>query len=295
MKETITSVSEDVGEIVRIQRGRKHNEIAEWLSPVNYATQQNYFFEQRHPGTGVGWLLESKEFQAWLKDDSQTLFCPGIPGAGKTIMTSVVVNHLLHRSIKKGDDPETPQDDNFGIAYLYCMFKRSDEQTTSHFLLNILKQFVQERSSVPNIVRELYDRCKLKKLQPSRDEVVKVLTSVLASTRESFIIIDALDEGREHEVSELLSEVFGLQVKTKVKLFATSRHIPHIAERFSTCTRLEIRARDEDVRAFIGDGILKLPAFYGRSQEVQQELKNVVETKITEAANGMYVFNRCTS
>ncbi|KAF2182132.1 hypothetical protein K469DRAFT_520620, partial [Zopfia rhizophila CBS 207.26] len=48
-------------------------------------------------GTGQ-WLLDSKEFQTWLKTSNQTLFCLGILGAGKTILTSIVVDDLIIQS-----------------------------------------------------------------------------------------------------------------------------------------------------------------------------------------------------
>ncbi|KAJ4855375.1 ankyrin repeats (3 copies) domain-containing protein [Trichoderma breve] len=63
-------------------------EILEWLTPVNYGLQQSDCFQRRHPGTGQ-WLLNSAEYQEWLHTSQQTLFCQGIPGSGKTILTSM--------------------------------------------------------------------------------------------------------------------------------------------------------------------------------------------------------------
>ena len=59
----------------------------------------------------------------WLDTDKQTLFCPGIPGAGKTIITAVVVNDLATRF---ADDLD------IGIAYIYCDFRRRDEQKAAY-------------------------------------------------------------------------------------------------------------------------------------------------------------------
>src|SRR5438105_551348 len=56
--------------------------ILDWLTPVDYGPQQTDHIRRRQPGTGQ-WLLDSPEFQTWLKTVKQTLFCPGIPGAGK--------------------------------------------------------------------------------------------------------------------------------------------------------------------------------------------------------------------
>ena len=105
-------VSNTVNNLHSQQRDQERQTILDWLTPVNYATQQNDFFARREQGTGE-WLLKSNEFQQWLMQNNQTLFCPGMPGAGKTIITSIVVHHLYN--IFKNDPA-------ISIAYLYCNF-----------------------------------------------------------------------------------------------------------------------------------------------------------------------------
>ena len=62
------------------------------------------------------------------------LFCPGIPGAGKTILTSIVVDDLTTRF---SNDPSV------GIAYVYCNFRRRDEQKAEELFASLLKQLMQ--------------------------------------------------------------------------------------------------------------------------------------------------------
>ncbi|KAL2014011.1 hypothetical protein VTN00DRAFT_1536 [Thermoascus crustaceus] len=113
------------------QDDRERQAIADWLTPVNYARHHNGLISRRQKGTGQ-WLLKSEAFQKWLNDQSKrTLFCPGIPGAGKTILTSIVVDYLW----------KTFQDDaTVGIAYLYCNFRQRHEQTLEDLLASVLKQ-----------------------------------------------------------------------------------------------------------------------------------------------------------
>src|SRR5437016_1822632 len=86
--------------------------------------QQSDFINRRQAETGQ-WLLDSPKFHLWLKADKQTLFCPGIPGAGKTILTSIVVDELTTRF---GNDK------SIGVAYIYCNFRRQDEQKIGDLL-----------------------------------------------------------------------------------------------------------------------------------------------------------------
>ena len=61
----------------------EHRMILDWLTPIDYAPQQSDFISRRQAGTGE-WLLGSEQFKTWVETEKQTLFCPGIPGAGKT-------------------------------------------------------------------------------------------------------------------------------------------------------------------------------------------------------------------
>ncbi len=85
--------------------------ILEWITPIDYGPRQNYFISRRQAGTGQ-WLLDLEKYQAWLDTNRQTIFCTGFPGAGKTIITSIVIDHLTSRV----------RDKSIGIAFVYCEF-----------------------------------------------------------------------------------------------------------------------------------------------------------------------------
>jgi hypothetical protein len=255
-------------------------EILNWITPVDYGPQHSDFLRRKQPGTGQ-WLLESTEFQTWLKDDNQTLFCPGIPGAGKTIITAIVVHHLLTLF---------EDDVNTGIAYLYCNFRR-DDQKAEDLLASLLKQLTQRRSSLPDSVKSLHDKHKVKQTRPSFDEISRTLQSVAALYSRVFIVVDALDEchatGGCRE--RILMEIFK-QAKRRANFFATSRFIPEITEKFQGSISLEIRASEQDVRRYIDGHISHLPTFVRRNPDLQEEVK----AEIVKAVDGMYVDSKCS-
>lgn len=84
-------------------------------------------------------------------------------------------------------------------------------------------------------------------------EIKEVLRLVMISFSKTFIIIDALDEcglfGASRGVS--LLDIFDLQAQAGANLFATSRFLPDIMERFKESLSLAIRALDEDVQLFL--------------------------------------------
>jgi hypothetical protein len=260
------------------ERREEHQAILYWLTPIDYRPQQYDFFSRRQEGTGE-WLLKSTKFQEWINHDRQTLFCTGIPGSGKTIMVSIVIDHIYTKF---------QNDASIGIAYLYCNFRRQQEEPSGALLLNLLKQLIQDRPSIPESVKTLYDRHKPKLTRPSLDEISKVLHSVMTGYSRAFIIIDALDECRVSDGGrkQLLSEISNLQSRTGVNLFATSRFIPDIVKEFEgRSISLEIRASPEDLRRYLGGHMSSLPSFVLRSPNLQEE----VETGIVKAVEGMQV------
>ncbi|KAH6618287.1 hypothetical protein B0J18DRAFT_275640 [Chaetomium sp. MPI-SDFR-AT-0129] len=64
----------------------ERKELLAWLSDLEFHDKQRDAFAKHHQSTGE-WLLSSEPFQRWLRDEkTTTIWCPGIPGAGKTVM-----------------------------------------------------------------------------------------------------------------------------------------------------------------------------------------------------------------
>jgi ankyrin repeat protein len=256
----------------------EHQAILNWLTPLDYAAQQSDFISRRQEGTGQ-WLLNSDKFEKWVDQTNQTLFCPGIPGAGKTISASIVIDELY---VKFQNDVSV------GIAYIYCNFRQQQEQKPVDLLASLLKQFIQGLPSVPQSMIRLYEHHQEKRTRPSFDEISHALQSVVPNYSKAFIVTDALDEcqvfngGRKR----FLAELFNIQAKTGASLLATSRFIPEIEKEFEgRSARLEIRASDNDLQRYLDGHMFRLPSFVSRSTDLQKEVK----TAIINAVDGMYV------
>lgn len=255
------------------QNYEERKAMLDWLTPIDYTPLQNDFIGRRQAGTGQ-WLLDSEEFQTWLKSDKQTLFCPGIPGAGKTILTSIVVEELTTRF---SNDPTV------GIAYIYCNFRRQHEQKINDLQTSLLKQLSDARPSFLVGLKSLYDEHKAKQTRPSLDEISRTLQSVASTYSRLIIIVDALDECQVSDDCRVkfLTEILNLQNRTRVNLFATSRTIPEITERFRGSITVEIRAHSEDVRQYLDGRISQ------SGQKLLEGYREAIKTEITKAVDGM--------
>ncbi|KAF3185787.1 hypothetical protein TWF788_003836 [Orbilia oligospora] len=271
VKRYVSSVAEKVLDQIEQRKDSKERwQILNWLETFDHSLQQSDNLKKRQSGTGL-WLLNSNQFQTWLESSRQTLFCPGFPGQGKTIMTSIIIENLQMRF--RGDK-------TIGIAYLYFNFKRTNEE---NLLASLLKQLSQNQPSIPDEVKSLYREFGHKR--PPKDKIYEVLQTLLSKLSKVFIVLDALDECNPADRSELLTELFHLQTKCGVNILATSRFIPDVEERFEGSIVLEVQGNPEDIYNYIGGRMPELRLCVRRDPGLQEEIKK----GITEAVDGMFL------
>ncbi|VUC24583.1 unnamed protein product [Clonostachys rosea] len=277
MNDNLITTQKDVARVrSEIDKGTDLN-ILNWLTTVNYGATQTDCLKLWQPGTGE-WFLGSEEFQYWLARTGETLFCPGIPGSGKTILTSRAINYV---SLKFNSNLKV------GIAYVYCNYQRENDQDIRKLLLSILRQLTECLPSLPESLNALHQAHHRKRTDPSIDEVLQVLKTVTDYYERIFLFIDALDECQvpNNGVKDFLDEVFNLQRIQGINIFATSRYIPHITELFKGSISIEICARYEDVMRYIESHMKRLPAHVRDHQDLKEE----IATGISEAVEGMFL------
>lgn len=275
----VTQATKDgVDQLNKRQDDQERQVIIDWLTKIDYIPQQIDFTSKCQDGTGQ-WVLDSNEFQTWLNTSRQTLFCPGMPGGGKTMITSIIVNYLC-TSYRK--------DANIGIAYIYCNFRNQEKQEPAQIFASLLRQLVQGRPCVPECVKSFY-RLHKDKPGPPPNKILNILHAITAEYSRTFIVIDALDEIQVSDGGciELLSEIFNIQTKTGINLFATSRLLPEILQAFKGSISLEISASRDDVRMYLEGHMTRLPSCVRRNSALQENIK----TEIVKAVDGMYVYS----
>lgn len=265
LKIDTTVITNTVRSLQENQVSDQYRVITDWLSSTDFPAQQSDFIGRRQEGTGE-WFVVSPEFTNWLQGPTQDLFCPGIPGAGKTMIAAIAVDHVW----------KAFQGDNVGIAYIYCNYKRREAQTTIDLLAAILKQLVQERPLYGEPVTSLHALHVDRRTRPSLNEICTALNSVLNNYSKTYIIIDALDECTDSDGtrSELLAVLRNLQAKTDTRLMVTSRFVSKIEQSFEESPMLEIRASEADVKRYVVGQLHRLPMCVQRDPELQTETQD---------------------
>jgi hypothetical protein len=253
---------------------QKHYETMDWLSPDNFAAQQSDLITRKQADTGQ-WFIDSHEFTEWVNGTSQTLFCPGIPGAGKTMMAAIAVDHLQN-FVRTTD---------IGVAYLYCNYKRQAEQTAPNLVAAIIKQLVQDRPSIAQSLSGIYEHHRVKRTRPQIKELSSVLQSVVGNYSKVYVVLDALDECPEQNRtrSQLLGICRDLQQQSGLHLMVTSRRISGIVEEFKDVPLVDVRASNLDLKRFVIGNVDRFAKFV----RLNNDLQELVQNRVVEAADGM--------
>ncbi|WEW56343.1 hypothetical protein PRK78_001786 [Emydomyces testavorans] len=242
--------------------------IVNWLTPLQMSQIHQTISDQAEKGSGQ-WFLELNAFLKWQEGKNNLLWCWGIPGAGKTVIASIVVNHLRQ---SRGHD----QKDKIGIAAIYLKYNNSD-QTIDNVLGSLLRQLVQEFEPLPCELVGLYEQHRGRNTMPSLAEITEVLKSTFDNFDEVFLVLDGLDECNEGLRWDLIDQLekFG----SKLRLLVTSRYLNAIDEELANFDRFEIKANRADIELFIDYQIKKnrnLRRLVLKSPNLRADIKDAV-------------------
>lgn len=206
--------------------------ILDWISSLNYLKQQNDFIKQTRGGT-CQWFLERDIFHEWSSTAEAMLWCPGIPGAGKTFLASIVFEHL--KMVHEGQD--------VAVLIVYCGYNEAKSQSIDNLIAALIKQVVQIRPDVSKELKELYDHHSRTEIFPSLKDLIKVFRSELAKFDNSYVIVDGLDEILD-ESNRL--ELLETLTHGKVNIMVTSRPLESIQEIFGSVDGISCDGCEEE-------------------------------------------------
>ncbi|RKK81842.1 hypothetical protein BFJ69_g3450 [Fusarium oxysporum] len=235
-EETIISkIDEVISGVENLKGSIAEQEVLNWLSDEDFGTYQFDERSKKAPGT-CQWFLDSPEYQSWTQEKGQVLFCPGIAGAGKTVLASAIIESLHSRF---------QSDSSTAIVHIYCRYNRVDRQTFNKLRVSLLRQLCERLSPLPEGIMQLYSQYKPRRVEAPPERILSELESVSGLFSKVFMVVDALDEWRATEHADLYSlpgELLHLQRKLAMNLLATSRPIPLIANQFNGYPSISITA-----------------------------------------------------
>src|SRR5579859_3464676 len=272
VQECVNDVSESVQTMMISE---KHEKIIKWLKQsIDPSSNHNSARKKHEPTTG-DWLLESELFTTWKTVKNASLWLYGMPGAGKTILCSTIIDHV--KSLCTSDSANR-------YAYFYFDFSDAQKQTVTGMLCSVIAQL--SVPELPKEVDELYKKCNHGQQQPGEENLVTTLISVLGGSHQTYLIMDALDECSERkELLKTIRQV--IQTLAQVNMLVTGREEQDITEGLqgviSNSISLECGGLNADIKRYIH----KCLENDGEWQTCEPTIKQEVQEALVKGAHVM--------
>ncbi|KAK7750874.1 hypothetical protein SLS62_007137 [Diatrype stigma] len=254
------------------------DKIADWLSPPDPSTNFHKAREQHHLGTGY-WLLDSDKYISWKSERNSFLWLNGIPGCGKTILSSTVVADLEHKH-------------PLSLLYFYFDFSDTHKQSFENAVRSFIYQLYYKQGDCRPEVDSLYSSCSNGYKQPSNEVLLALLQNLIKEAGEVWIVLDALDEHEDEggrRTKRLLPWIKNLRdCASSTHILVTSR--PEIDIKLGiegwACHEEIISLKgglvDQDIRDYVEAMVQKMHRWQSRP-DIQKEIKDALVRK----ADGM--------
>lgn len=270
--------------IDKLDRDSRQWKVIRWLSAPDPSINYNKALQQRHKGSGL-WFLQSPAFAEWKTCSNSILWLHGIPGCGKTILSSTIIEDL-NQTISL---PET-------LLYFYFDFNDIKKQSLNNMVRSLISQLYYRLESTREEVDSLFSSCENECRQPTTESLCSLFLRSIKQADRVLIVLDALDECKTRKGDQtegLLSWIRGFldSELINVHLLVTSRPEQDIK------TALEARMRTEgiiplqsellvsDIHAYIRARLREDDGFM-RWRD-RPEVQNEIETRLAEKAHGM--------
>ncbi|KAH6908183.1 hypothetical protein BKA70DRAFT_292500 [Coprinopsis sp. MPI-PUGE-AT-0042] len=211
-------------------------------------------------------------FQFWLDSQCGILWGTGMPGAGKTILASVAIEHLQELAKALTD---------ICVTFVYCRY--TEPMKVRDIIAALVRQLLERFPHLLPVVEPMYAKHNLEKTKPTQSELINVIRDIYSRFRIAFLFIDGLDEALYDEQFDLLDTLKSV----RANVFITSRPLVRLKDVLPNVEFFDIAARGEDIETLVSHHINRSPdlqrvlAVYGQ--------REVVIKKICESSCGMFL------
>ncbi|PBK65236.1 hypothetical protein ARMSODRAFT_438992 [Armillaria solidipes] len=262
--------------------------VVNWLEPLDSRAKLREVRERRQLGT-CEWLLSHPRFASWYSSGS-FLWMNGIPGNGKTLLTSFVIDHLKER---------VTSDEIVLFAFADFQDARSTDVVV---LLRTLLARLLDHCKPEDFVEEP-DFAELEKTMQryhaDRPKFLQYLVELLgkasAPWKRVFVVIDALDECMQGKRRESIAAIRDLaSAGSNISILVTSRAEQDIVDVLSSVPTISLvnetwRVKD-DIRRFIEEKMNNSDLSLARLPE---PVRARISSTLLEKANGMFRLVDC--
>ena len=256
---------------------QRNEQILQWLAAPDPSSNHNKACQAKQRETGR-WLIDSANYISWKTQQSSFLWLHGIPGCGKTVLCSTVVEDIASRC---------PVGGRKALAYYYFDFNESKKQTCEGLLRSLVTQLLGQVAGGEETVEALFSNCGEGQREPTPKGLIQALRQLSEPLDQTYLVFDALDECVEiPAVISLLEEIRGWH-NHNLHTLVTSRKEVAIEKGFRSLTTDQIRVQnflvDDDIRLLVRECLRSDPELSRWSEPIKAE----IEKTLYEGSKGM--------
>ncbi|KAI1880907.1 hypothetical protein JX265_001147 [Neoarthrinium moseri] len=288
----IKDIRRDMRYVKETLTADQRNKICHWLESTNPSSSHNSAWELREDFTGL-WMTDSEEWAKWLAGKEKFLWIHGIPGAGKTVLASYLVEEARSYCRNSARRKQTVSIDLSTTkptvsVYYYCYFARNHDEAAP-FLRWLLGQLCRHSNLIPTEIVALYETAQV----PSLSVLLEAVSVSLRYFETVFVLVDAVDESSQrHNLLKILRDLVTDHRFDTIRLLATSREYYDIEtcfEGISTAISMNNPVVETDIGRFVHSALLGNKRF----RSWPASLTHQVERALTKGAKGMFRWAVC--
>ena len=164
-----------------IHRRKARLRFLDSFSTYNY---QLAFRQARTRGT-VTWFLSNNAYNVWRQQNHSSLWCSGILGSGKSVLTANVIKSLLYHHGEAS------------VVFFFCRHEDGESLRSETIIRCISRQIIQ---NLKLDFEDMHFRHDISE----EDQLFTCMQNIADSSKEYFVVIDGLDECDDTETRSLL-------------------------------------------------------------------------------------------
>ncbi|UKZ67912.1 uncharacterized protein TrAtP1_009072 [Trichoderma atroviride] len=276
----LLQINDTVSSLFRKVEKKEREELMNFISSELFGKSHATVTDTRVENTG-NWLLANQDFRAWqdIPSSSAVFLLKGAGGTGKTYLTSRVIDHV-ENNLKK-----LPHDE--GFAFFYCNRSGSSMQQPIVVLRSFVRQLSGKAFGNPNeIQRSLAQKCaeaKISGRELSYKDCEELISESFNVYSKTTIVLDALDES-DIGTYNLAKHLIQMMKKSRqpVKIFISSRPDREYLEEIPKdkfLITVDAGNQHDDIQKYLEDKLYSTERFKRRRQKMQDEIKDIFNTK----------------
>lgn len=280
----VKDIWRDVKDLSLANDDKHKREVLKWLDAIDTGLNHSMARKKHHHDTGA-WFVDSEDFTAWCANPGAFMWLYGIPGCGKTVLSSSVIE-ALKAGVPKGNLR------SYAVAYFYFDFNDAKNRTIPNFLSSVLAQLCQCTRSLPASLKSLHKACTEEghHHRPSSAELLHAILDVSRQWHNVYLVVDALDECRldqREDLLQILQDIYSADAD--IRLAITSRPEGDIKEALEDCVDTSICLQADNIGADISLYVQDVIRKDLKMRRWPSSDKQIVEHTLIERAQGMYV------